>query len=48
MQRTSARVFAQILGKLNYFNLCENLQLILFDYEENRSCTTNGAFKSAC
>jgi hypothetical protein len=41
-------VFAQILGKLNYFNLCENLQLILFDYEEKRSCTTNGAFKSAC
>jgi hypothetical protein len=40
--------FAQILGKLYFFNLRENLQHILLDYEEKRSCTTNGAFKSAC
>jgi hypothetical protein len=24
------------------------LRHILLDYEEKRSCTTNGAFKSAC
>jgi hypothetical protein len=43
-----ARPFAQILGKFYFFNLRENLQHILLDYEEKRSCTTNGAFKSAC
>jgi hypothetical protein len=41
-------MFAQILGKFYFFNLHENLRHILFDYEEKRSCTTNGAFKSAC
>jgi hypothetical protein len=41
-------MFAQILGKFYFFNLRENLRHILFDYEEKRSCTTNGAFKSAC
>jgi hypothetical protein len=46
--RNAGAAFAQILGKLNYFNLRENLQLILFDYEEKRSCTTNGAFNSTC
>jgi hypothetical protein len=43
-----SEMFAQILGKLNFFNLRENLRLILLDYEENRSRTTNGPFKSAC
>jgi hypothetical protein len=41
-------MFAQILGKFYFFNLRENLRHILFDYEEKCSCTTNGAFKSAC
>ena len=47
-RKTTAGSFAQILGKLYFFNLRENLQHILLDYEEKRSCTTNGAFKSAC
>jgi hypothetical protein len=47
-RKTMAGSFAQILGKLYFFNLRENLRHILFDYEEKRSCTTNGAFKSAC
>jgi hypothetical protein len=41
-------LFAQILGKFYFFNLRENLRHILFDYEEKRSCITNGAFKGAC
>jgi hypothetical protein len=47
-RNASIGAFAQILGKFYFFNLRENLRLILFDYEEKRSCTTNGAFKSAC
>jgi len=37
--------FVQILGKLNFFKLGENLQRILFDYAEKRAGTTNPAFK---
>jgi hypothetical protein len=48
MRNATADTFAQILGKLYFFNLRENLRHILFDYGEKRSCTTNGAFKSAC
>jgi len=48
VRKMIAQVFAQILGKFYFFNLRENLQHILLDYEEKRSCTTNGAFKSAC
>jgi hypothetical protein len=40
--------FAQILGKLNFFKLGENLQRILFDYAEKRASTTNPAFKCTC
>ena len=47
-ERRRSEMFAQILGKLYFFNLRENLRLILFDYEEKRSRTTNGPFKSAC
>jgi hypothetical protein len=47
-ERQCSELFAQILGKLYFFNLRENLRLILFDYEEKRSRTTNGPFKSAC
>ena len=47
-RKTMAGLFAQILGKLYFFKLRENLHHILLDYEEKRSCTANGAFKSAC
>ena len=40
--------FAQILGKLNFFKLGENLQRILVDYAEKRSSTANATFKRAC
>jgi len=40
--------FAQILGKLNFFKLGENLQRILFDYAEKRASTANPAFKCTC
>jgi len=40
--------FAQILGKLDFFNLGENLQLILFDYVEKRASTANAPFNRAC
>jgi len=40
--------FAQILGKLHFFKLSENLRRILFDYEENRPGTANAPFKCAC
>jgi len=40
--------FAQILGKLYFFNLRENLQRILFDYGQKRLGTANVAFKAAC
>jgi len=42
------RAFAQILGKLYFFNLRENLQRILFDYGQKRLGTANVAFKAAC
>jgi hypothetical protein len=41
-------VFAQILGKLDFFNLGENLQHILFDYVEKRASTANAPFNRAC
>jgi hypothetical protein len=47
-ERQLPGMFAQILGKFYFFNLSENLRHILLDYEEKRSCTTNGAFKCAC
>jgi len=40
--------FVQILGKLNFFKLGENLQIILFDYAEKRANTANVTFKRAC
>jgi hypothetical protein len=47
-EEAASEMFAQFLGKLYFFNLRENLPLILFDYEEKRSRTANGPFKSAC
>jgi hypothetical protein len=40
--------FAQILGKLYFFELRENLRLILFDYEPKRSGRANAAFNAPC
>jgi hypothetical protein len=40
--------FVQILGKLCFFNLRENLQRILFDYGQKRLRIANVAFKAAC
>jgi hypothetical protein len=48
VKRSGLRVFAQILGKLNFFKLGENLQRIFFDYAEKRRRTTNAAFKCTC
>jgi len=43
-----ACAFAQILGKLYFFKLRENLRRILLDYGQKRSSTANAAFKAAC
>jgi hypothetical protein len=40
--------FAQILGKLHFFDLLEKLRIILLDYAQKRSGTANAAFKPAC
>jgi hypothetical protein len=40
--------FAQFLGKLYFFDLGENLRLILLDYAQKRPGTANAAFKAAC
>jgi hypothetical protein len=40
--------FAQILGKLNFFKLGENLRRILFDNAEKRANPANATFKRAC
>jgi hypothetical protein len=40
--------FVQILGKLDFFKLGENLPRILFDYAEKRANTANATFKRAC
>jgi hypothetical protein len=40
--------FAQILGKLYFFNLPENLRRIVLDYEPKCSRSANAAFKGAC
>jgi hypothetical protein len=47
-RRLRFAAFAQILGKLNFFKLGENLQRILVDYAEKRSSTANATFKRAC
>jgi hypothetical protein len=42
------RAFAQILGKLYFFELRENLRRILFDYAQKRSGRANAAFNGPC
>jgi hypothetical protein len=41
-------VFAQILGKLYFFKLLENLRRILLDYAQKRTGRANAAFNGPC
>jgi hypothetical protein len=47
-QQARSWAFAQILGKLYFFALLENLPLILLDYAQKPSCPANVAFKAPC
>jgi hypothetical protein len=47
-QNTVSRAFAQILGKLYFLQLGENLRRILFDYGQKRPRRANAAFNAAC
>ena len=40
--------FIQILSKFYFFQLIENLRLILFDYGQNRAVGANVTFNAAC
>jgi hypothetical protein len=44
----ATRAFAQILGKFYFFDLLENLRLILFDYGQKAPYPANTAFNAAC
>jgi hypothetical protein len=44
----ATRVFAQILAKFYFFDLLENLRIILLDYAQKRPDTANVPFKGAC
>jgi hypothetical protein len=48
LQKPASRAFAQILGKLYFVQLDENLRRILVDYGQKRPCRTNAAFNAAC
>jgi len=47
-QMAASRAFAQILGKLYFFQLPENLRRILLDYAQKRPGPANAAFNAAC
>jgi len=47
-QTAVSRAFAQILGKLYFVQLRENLRRILFDYGQKRPRRANAAFNAAC
>jgi hypothetical protein len=47
-QKVRSRVFVQILGKLYFLQLIENLKRILVDYAQKRPCPANAAFNAAC
>ncbi len=40
--------FVQFLGKFYFFDLRENLRIILFDYAQKRRDAANVVFKPAC
>jgi hypothetical protein len=48
LQKPAWRAFAQILGKLYFLQLGENLRRILVDYGQKRPCRANAAFNAAC
>jgi hypothetical protein len=47
-QMAAWRAFAQILGKLYFLQLIENLQRILVDYGQKHPRRANAAFNAAC
>jgi hypothetical protein len=47
-QMAALRAFAQILGKLYFLQLPENLRRILLDYAQKRPGPANAAFNAAC
>jgi hypothetical protein len=47
-QTAASRSFAQILGKLYFVQLFENLRRILVDYGQKRPRRANVAFNAAC
>jgi len=48
LQKPASRAFAQILGKLYFLQLNENLRRILVDYGQKRPRRANAAFNAAC
>jgi hypothetical protein len=48
LQKAVSRAFAQILGKLYFLQLRENLRRILLDYGQKRPRPANAAFNAAC
>jgi hypothetical protein len=47
-RKWSHRAFAEILGKLYFLQLPENLRRILLDYAQKRPGPANAAFNAAC
>jgi hypothetical protein len=48
LQKPASRAFVQILGKLYFLQLRENLRRILIDYGQKRPLRANAAFNAAC
>jgi hypothetical protein len=46
--KSGKTAFAQILGKLDFFQLFENLRRILLDYEPKPTDPANAAFNAPC
>jgi hypothetical protein len=47
-QRRRPGLVVQILGKLYFFELIENLRRILLDYAQKRTSRANATFNAAC
>jgi hypothetical protein len=47
-RRSGSSAVAQILGKLYFFGLSENLRRILLDYAQKRTGRANATFNAAC
>jgi hypothetical protein len=47
-RKRAPRALVQILGKLYFFELLENLRHILVDYGQKRTERANAAFNAAC